>query len=516
MRVRTKILAVAAAAIAGTVAVSALSLTGLADLRATRADEVGGAVPYVTALSDTALAAKAAANDARGYLLTGDDEFTDGVDERLVTIGAALDDAVVNAAGPAQVETVEEIRVTIEDWFDTLDQQFAVYTTDPDAALAVSVGTSRPIRKQYEALLGDELDRAETALVEGRDFQTTYDRVRLLMLLLAAAAVAAAIGGAFSVGRMITGPLARVGSVLRSVADGDLTRDSGVHQGDEVGRMAASLRDATRNLQETISSLADHARNLAGSAEELTATAESSVRSADDGAARTASVAEAAGSMSTTVQSLAASAEEMGTSIREISTSATTAANVAGRAVEAATSAGAAIDKLGASSAEIGNVVAAITSIAEQTNLLALNATIEAARAGDAGRGFAVVASEVKDLAQETARATDDISRRVGAIQEDTSIAVAAIGEIRQVIAEVSKHQTAIAGAVEEQNVTTSGMTRSINDAAGAGDLVATNIDEVSQAVQVATIGINDVNLASTGLASMAADLQRTVERFRY
>src|SRR4029079_181014 len=137
--------------------------------------------------------------------------------------------------------------------------------------------------------------------------------------------------------------------------------------------------------------------------------------------------------------------------------------------------------RLGESSTAIGNVVKVITSIAEQTNLLALNATIEAARAGDAGKGFAVVASEVKDLAQETARATEDISRRVDAIQSDTTNAVEAIAEISRIIAKINDYQVTIASAVEEQTATTGEMSRSVGDAANGTSEIAQTISEVAQ-----------------------------------
>uniref|UniRef100_UPI001F4990F4 methyl-accepting chemotaxis protein n=1 Tax=Nocardioides pantholopis TaxID=2483798 RepID=UPI001F4990F4 len=166
-------------------------------------------------------------------------------------------------------------------------------------------------------------------------------------------------------------------------------------------------------------------------------------------------------------------------------------------------------------SVEIGNVVKVITSIAEQTNLLALNATIEAARAGEAGKGFAVVANEVKELAQETARATGDIARRVEAIQSDSGGAVAAIGEIAGIIASINDYQLTIASAVEEQTATTNEMSRNVAEAATGGHEIAANIAGVSQAAVSTTEAMSQSQAAVAELAGMAGKLRAEVSRFR-
>jgi methyl-accepting chemotaxis protein len=174
------------------------------------------------------------------------------------------------------------------------------------------------------------------------------------------------------------------------------------------------------------------------------------------------------------------------------------------------------VTKLGESSREIGDVVKVITSIAEQTNLLALNATIEAARAGEAGKGFAVVANEVKELAQETAKATEDIARRVEAIQGDTEGAVAAIGRISEVIGQINDYQLTIASAVEEQTATTSEMSRSVGEAADGSGQIAANIGGVSGAADATSQALGQTRTAVDELSRMASDLRTAVSRFSY
>jgi methyl-accepting chemotaxis protein len=227
-------------------------------------------------------------------------------------------------------------------------------------------------------------------------------------------------------------------------------------------------------------------------------------------------VAAAAEQVSRSVQSVAAGAEQMSASIREIAQNATEAAKVAQNATDAASSANDSVARLGSSSQEIGNVVKLITSIAEQTNLLALNATIEAARAGEAGKGFAVVAGEVKELASETARATEDIARRVEAIQQDTSGAVAAIEEIGAIIASINDYQLTIASAVEEQTATTNEMSRGVTEVATGSGEIAMNITGVATAAASSTQAIASVSDQVAELAGLSRGLREQVATFTF
>ena len=190
--------------------------------------------------------------------------------------------------------------------------------------------------------------------------------------------------------------------------------------------------------------------------------------------------------------------------------------SVAAQAVTMVETTNESVGKLGASSQEIGNVVKVITSIAEQTNLLALNATIEAARAGEAGKGFAVVAGEVKELAQETAKATEDISQRIDAIQTDTAAAITAIDQIGSVIGEINDTQTTIAGAVEQQSATTSEIGRNVTEAASGSTEIARNITGVATAAEATTGSAGDTQRAADDLARMADELRQLVSQFQY
>ncbi|WP_338025555.1 methyl-accepting chemotaxis protein [Actinoplanes awajinensis] len=371
------------------------------------------------------------------------------------------------------------------------------------------------LTRVYDALATmDGLETADAAK-NAAAAKSGYESSRTTSLITLTVGLVLALAIGVIVARKIVQSLMKVTYVCYGLADGDLTRRTGLDTRDEPGRMARALDAALTRLRQTITTIEGSATSLAGASEQMSSTAANIAASAEQTSSQALAVAAAAEEVSRSVETVSSGSEEMGASIREISQNAAEAARIASGAVTITTATLATMNKLGDSSAEIGNVIKVITAIAEQTNLLALNATIEAARAGEMGKGFAVVASEVKDLAQETARATEDISRRVQAIQADTTGAVAAIDEISVVIEQISEFQTTIASAVEEQTATTAEMNRSVSEAAGGAGEIAQNITGVAEAARMTSHGVNETQQATTELARMSTDLSALVATFR-
>ncbi len=312
---------------------------------------------------------------------------------------------------------------------------------------------------------------------------------------------------------------AQATSLLASVelaAQGDLTTEIEITSNDAVGQIGQGLNRFLADMRRNITAIAHNAQALAGASEELTSVSLQMNHNAQETANQANVVSSASEQVSQNSQSVATSIQEMNSTIREIAKNASDATRVASQAVTAAELANTSVTKLGDSSAEIGKVIDVITSIAEQTNLLALNATIEAARAGEAGKGFAVVANEVKELAKETARATEDIRQRIQTIQSDTGNAVSAIREIGGVINQINDISNTIATAVEEQTATTNEIQRSISETAQGSNDIACNIASVAQNAQSTTQGANDAQQAAAELARMASELQQLVSQFTF
>jgi methyl-accepting chemotaxis protein len=320
----------------------------------------------------------------------------------------------------------------------------------------------------------------------------------------------------FVLRKLVIRPVKRCADFATTIANNDLTLDDlHVESADEVGDAMVAMNTMKNNLHEVVQSIAETAQHVAAASAELSATSQQISANSEETSAQANLVAQSTQQVTRNLQGVSTGAGEMTSTIQSIASNTHEAANVAQNAVQTTQTANTTIAKLGDSSAEIGEVIKVITSIAQQTNLLALNATIEAARAGESGKGFAVVANEVKELAKQTAEATEDISRKITAIQTDTKGAVVAIGTISDVIHQISNITSTIATAVEEQSATTSEMTRNLGDAAKGSGEIASNIEGVATAAHGTSASAQESQKAADDLAKMASELESLVSQFK-
>jgi methyl-accepting chemotaxis protein len=422
--------------------------------------------------------------------------------------------------GPVRSALTGSIHRTVVEYFDQVEHGLVplLDTGNKKKIEDFRYSVLLPIAKRHTQAV-DELTKAVNERVEAHEklaSSTVVSRTWFLGVVTLCA-VGLIIATGFYIGNTISRPLQHISARLKDISEGegDLTKMVETHGTDEIGEVASYFNQFVSKLRDMIASISENAGHVATASEELSATSQQITANSEETSAQARVVTEAGDHINHNLQTIATGAEQMNATVSEIAKNAQEAARVASEAVATAEATNETVAKLGASSAEIGKVIEVITSIAQQTNLLALNATIEAARAGEAGKGFAVVANEVKELAKQTAKATEEIGHKITAIQSNTNGAVEAISSIRAVIDKISHISGVIATAVEEQSATTNEMSRNVGEAAKGASEISQNIAGVAEAAQSTSNSVGESQKATEHLAEMSSQLRQLVGQFK-
>ncbi|WP_413208167.1 methyl-accepting chemotaxis protein [Rhodospirillum sp. A1_3_36] len=458
-------------------------------------------------------------------------------DEQFATIWESLFIVTENLGQIPNSEAVEDLYAQYEDSLNTLSGILGEIESLEDALTEAGTRITKDSEQAKDSALAEQRTIRTSTSQSLRAAGNLVIGSNLIILLLG-------LGLAAFIGHGISQPLASMTKALQRLSEGDSTTEiPSLGRGDEIGAMAHAAqvfkeysqkmerlrkeqaeserrgqderRAAIRSLADDLESSVSGAINVIGSsAGQMENTARAMTANAETTTRRAGEVSTVTADATREVESVAANAEELNTSISAISQQIHQSSTISREAVERATKASAQVGDLRDAAERIGEVVALITNIADQTNLLALNATIEAARAGDAGKGFAVVAGEVKNLANQTSRATDEIGKQIGGVQQATAEAVQAISSIVDVISQIDRISTTVSAAIEQQDVATRGIAESTQRAAAGTQQASGTINEVTQAAEETGSAAGQVLAAAQALSKQASDLQDQVGGF--